>query len=439
MSTVTRMKGMGYQRQRGAVAIMFGLTLVVLIGFAGLAIDLGRFFVIKSELQNAMDACALSAASQLRPGASDTKALERATAYGNVFSKGELSDPSVWNRANFQSKELDQSVLEITFASSNSGPFKTIVLADTNTAKYVKCQYPYANLPIFFMQVLNPLMTTQTVSAMAVAKRELPTSSCLPVVVCANGTTSPYGLTKGQWLTVISGPGQNVGGFFGWGILSSPGGANQMKDALSGSYQCDVSVTGQQLYGSGLMSGLTKEWNTRFGLYASATDPDSAPPDFTGYAYSDEAGGNWPPIPPATAGFNAYSGNNSLSPTIPNFETISASLVLADKQYQNSPQPSDFPLNKYPKLQPPEAQKEKGRLYRRITAAPIAQCPVGNGPFTNVVQDWSCLLMLNPFDESGPQTATRRKAKVEFLGLASEANSPCAGGSSEAVAPVLTQ
>ena len=68
--------GRGFpRRQRGGVAIMFGLTLVVLIGFIGLSIDLGRFFVIKSELQNAMDACALSAASQLKPGAGDPNAL----------------------------------------------------------------------------------------------------------------------------------------------------------------------------------------------------------------------------------------------------------------------------------------------------------------------------------------------------------------------------
>lgn len=434
MNIVARLKGA--RSQRGAVAITLGLTLVVLIGFAGLAIDLGRFFIIKAELQNAMDACALSAASQLRPGANDTNALIRAKAYGNVFSKGAPSDPGVRNRANFQSKELDQNVLEITFAISNAGPFNAIGLADPNTAKYVKCQYPYADLPIFFMQVLNPLLTTQTVSAMAVAKRELPTSSCLPVVVCANGTTSPYGLTEGQWLTVISGPSQNVSGFFGWGILSSPGGANQMKDALSGTYQCDVSVTGQQLYGSGLMSGLTKEWNTRFGLYASAMDPDKAPPDFTGYAYSDEAGGNWQ-VPGLVK--NAYSGVNTLDPTIPNFETINNSLNLAQKQYQDSPQPTDFPLNKYPKLQPASDQAEKGRLYRRIAAAPIAQCPADNGPFTNVVNDWACLLMLNPFDESGPQTAARRKAKVEFLGLASVANSPCAGGEANKIAPVLTQ
>ena len=433
MNTVTRLKGTRHQHQRGAVAITLGLTLIVLIGFAGLAIDLGRFFVIKAELQNAMDACALSAASQLRSGAHDANALTRATAYGKVFFKTDV-DNAVKNHVNFQSMVPNPDVLEITFASSNAGPFN---VTDPNEAQYVKCQYPLTDLPIYFMQVLNPLLTTQTVSAMAVAKRELPNSSCLPVVVCADGTTSPYGLTEGQWLTVISGPNQNVGGFFGWGILSSPGGANQIKDALSGSYQCDVSMTGQQLYGKGLMSGLTKEWNTRFGLYASAMNPDTAPPDYTGYAYSDEAGGNWQ-VPGLVK--NAYSGVNTLDPTIPNFVTINNSLNLAQKQYQDeSPQPIDFPIDKYPKMQPPEEQKEKGRLYRRIAAAPIAQCPVDNGPFTNVVNDWACLLMLNPFDESGSQTAPKRKAKVEFLGLASDADSPCSGGDLNKIAPVLTQ
>ena len=49
------------RNQRGAVAIIVGLTLAVLIGFAGLALDLGRLYVNKSELQNAADSCALAA------------------------------------------------------------------------------------------------------------------------------------------------------------------------------------------------------------------------------------------------------------------------------------------------------------------------------------------------------------------------------------------
>ncbi|XYI31271.1 hypothetical protein MNJPNG_03800 [Cupriavidus oxalaticus] len=52
-------------RQRGAVAIMVGLSLAVLIGFVGLALAPGKLYVARSEQQNSMDACALAAARDL--------------------------------------------------------------------------------------------------------------------------------------------------------------------------------------------------------------------------------------------------------------------------------------------------------------------------------------------------------------------------------------
>lgn len=52
-------------RQRGAVAVIVALSLVGMIGFVGLALDLGKLFVAKSELQNSADACALAAAREL--------------------------------------------------------------------------------------------------------------------------------------------------------------------------------------------------------------------------------------------------------------------------------------------------------------------------------------------------------------------------------------
>ena len=52
-------------RQRGAVAVLVALILVVLLGAAGIVLDLGRLFVAKTELQNAADACALAAAREL--------------------------------------------------------------------------------------------------------------------------------------------------------------------------------------------------------------------------------------------------------------------------------------------------------------------------------------------------------------------------------------
>ena len=51
--------------QRGAVIITVCLLMLFLLGFIGFALDFGRLFVVKSELQTAMDSCALAAAQEL--------------------------------------------------------------------------------------------------------------------------------------------------------------------------------------------------------------------------------------------------------------------------------------------------------------------------------------------------------------------------------------
>ena len=49
-------------RQRGAVIVTVLMLLLLLLGFMAFALDLGRLFIVRSELQTAMDACALAAA-----------------------------------------------------------------------------------------------------------------------------------------------------------------------------------------------------------------------------------------------------------------------------------------------------------------------------------------------------------------------------------------
>lgn len=450
--------------QRGAVAIMFGLMAVVLIAFIGLAIDLGRFFIIKSELQNAMDACALSAASQLKPGANDANALVRAVAYGKVFTNGGVDDPNtggtegndtaIKNRVNFQGTELDLNLLQITFSSTN-GPndtstYKVEGEADPNTARFVKCEYALNSLPVIFMRVRSALPGQQTVSAWAVASRDAPVAACIPVAVCSSETGTPannFGYTVGQWITAIDGSSYATG-HFGWGSLIS-GDANQIKGELTGSPRCDVSKSNQVIHGEGLMASLSPYWNTRFGLYANGhgLDSSTAPPDHTGYAYSDAPGGNWPPIPPATQGFNAYSGSNSLSPTVPSFVTATGEYRPYNTETPPAPpplavvQPPGFPIAQYPTRMTQTEHQTLGRNLRRIVAAPVVDCSLWapGGPKDLPVKGFACVLMLNPFDESGPPTAERRKAKLEYLGVASDADSPCAGGAEFAIAPVLTQ
>lgn len=52
-------------RQGGAVAVMVGVSIVLLVGFLAMVIDLGHLYIAKTELQNAADAAALAGAKEL--------------------------------------------------------------------------------------------------------------------------------------------------------------------------------------------------------------------------------------------------------------------------------------------------------------------------------------------------------------------------------------
>lgn len=64
-----RMNG---SRTRGAVAVMTPLLMILMLSFAGLAIDVARLLIVRNELQNAADAAALAGAGGLFNPASAT-------------------------------------------------------------------------------------------------------------------------------------------------------------------------------------------------------------------------------------------------------------------------------------------------------------------------------------------------------------------------------
>jgi uncharacterized membrane protein len=66
-------------KENGFVLIVTCVTLAILLGLAGLVIDVGRMYIVKSELQAFADAASLSAAFEL-DGAKDSLARARAAA-----------------------------------------------------------------------------------------------------------------------------------------------------------------------------------------------------------------------------------------------------------------------------------------------------------------------------------------------------------------------
>lgn len=412
MKPVKTRLNLGARGQRGAVAILLGLTLAVLIGFAGLAIDLGRFFIIKTELQNAMDACALSASTQLRPGQSDPNALTRAVAYGQVFTTGGVSttdrpggEPAIMNRLNFQGTTANVQAQNIAFSTTINGPYLSLGASSPNTAAFVQCSLPLADIPIFFFRVLNPLLNTQTVSARAVATLAPSQSTCaIPVGVCrsAGGTSgNNFGLTVGQWLTQPAGPGSTYGtGNFGWIDFSPPaGGASEVAGLLNGSGQCALNVGAVVGQSGNLGNAGATAWNTRFGVYQASVSPATAAPDRTGVGFNDT---NWP------SRSNAYAGTGGAG--VSNYTQS----VATYSPYQG---PLDTPADRSIS----SAQHQAFSQLRRVAVAPVVNCDVWNtGGADPAVEGWACVLMLHPV--MGSVTAPT----VEFLGLSSNPGSPCA-------------
>ena len=56
------------QARRGTIVALLALTIVGLIGFLGLAIDLGMLAIAKTQAQNAADVAALTAALRTSTG-----------------------------------------------------------------------------------------------------------------------------------------------------------------------------------------------------------------------------------------------------------------------------------------------------------------------------------------------------------------------------------
>lgn len=417
-----RSKSVSGKRERGAVAIITGLSLAVMIGFLGLSVDLGRLFVMKSELQTAMDACALGAATGLRPGLNDPNALARARAYGKAtldasMEAGALARGDSVNKVGFQKDALNPGLVRIGFGDRLDNI--SDAWADVNTARYARCSYDLEGLAVYFMRVLDG-PTQAGVSAFATAT--MPPSSgpaCLfPIALCNNGSTSSanqWGLQPGQWQRALSDNKAALApGWFGWLDLDGKagGGAKDLKDTIALDGYCeDVKSI---LVEKGAKQGVQDAWNTRFGLYKGSYAKESSPPDLTGYSYRDVgaqngkiadnwAPSNWDSNPNQI--LNAYSGADKNSSNVANEKNYT------NASKQNLPFQADYrkAFNAYTILSAGEYASH-GRT-RRVVPVPVFNCSASTPTYIQDAQ--ACVLLLHPIAD--PKDIT-----VEYLGRAED-------------------
>ncbi|MCA7937146.1 pilus assembly protein TadG-related protein [Burkholderia cepacia] len=407
-------------RQRGAVAIIVGLALAVMIGFVGLALDLGKLYVTRSELQNSADACALSAARDL------TGAISLTVAEADGIAAGHL------NFVFFQNQSVQMLTnTNVTFSDSLTNAFltKNSVTTPANM-KYVQCTASLSNISHWFMEVLNVLPGTKianaaTVSASAIATVGGGQTTCaIPVFVCRAAGAPAYKV--GDWITSPSGSSSTYGpGNFGWAALDGSTNETALAGELSGN-TCNI-TSPPDLSTTGLKSASLRAWNTRFGIYTNGANGSSGQPDFTGYAY---VGPNYGP--PGTAGIkgDAYT------------QFVTDRTTFKSYQGDGAP-PSGSGISTNGTATASNYQTFGGD--RRVALAPEGDCSTLNGNSGKVhVTQWDCVLMLDPLPFSPGSGGV--VAHLEYLGSSVSGNNPCAthglpgsGSASGTQVPMLVQ
>jgi len=417
-----------HDRQRGAMIVTAALVLLFLMGFMGIALDFGHLFVVKTELQTAVDSCALSAARELD---GQSTALTRATSAGQVAGNA--------NRVNMQSStwsgEGQIIAADITFRDAAYA-----VTTTPAVARYAQCAHTQPNINIWLMKAMgafsgdtagNP--ATRSVTARAVATRASAQTTC-PVPVAMKpkpgGTAPNYGFVVGEWATLIQAQNASAGGQIGWANLDGSNSASETEAELNN--HCGTKV-GDTLGTPGVQTSVADVWNQRFGIYKNSGDPSVGRPDYTGYAYTAL---NWP------AQFNAYDGTPGAGApaSAQNFVTKRAAFAsCADtgtkvKGANSCESITGLSLNSFQKLANPGNVTGGHMQYgfdRRIVTVPV----IDGGSH---VIDYACMLMLQPL--SIPMTDTQ----LEFRGNAGAVGSPCtssglAGGSAGPLVPVLVR
>ena len=398
--------------QRGSVAVIVALCALALFGFAGIAIDVGRMFLNRTELQTAADACALAASSELTcdptAGTCPGSFLLNAQAAG-IYAAGR-------NTHDFQVNPVAIAAADVKFSTAlaPNANYLSIAGGASANSRYVMCIARAGGIAPWFMGVFGT--GAQTVVTSAVATRAPGQSFCnaAPIGVCS----VPGGYAVGQWITgnfTSNGNGNNanddIAGSFRWvDFTPNSGGNSEIRDQLAGSSAvCGVSV-GSNVQQPGTQQGAKSAYNTRFGIYpngANAYTASTAPPDRTGYAYPNKAPGS-PVIGIGTSAYSDYRRRQGLN--------TSTDTPFISNQYgvsgpgSNIPGTPDSTLSDYINL----------GSDRRLVAAPVIDCSGGNiVPIVSV----ACVLMLNPMSNGA-----NGSIYLEYRGDAAAAGSPCRTG-----------
>lgn len=404
------------RKEEGAFIVTVAFALLLLLGFMGIALDFGHLFVVRTELQTSMDACALAAAQEM-DGQPDS--ITRGTNAG--ITAGNLNAVDMQS-ASWSGKNR-VSGADIAFLDQNY-----LTTTSVTDARFVRCRHTQAGTQTRLIHTLSALggspayAGTMNVSASAIATLAPAQSACpMPLALHPkSGSTGPdYGFVKGDWITLLSKT-TATNGQIGWANLDGSNNASETAAELNG--RCGTRI-GDHLGTPGVQSSVIDNWNARFGMYRGSSGPSDMQPDFTGVVYTAKT---WP---------TQRSAINDFLAKRQTFATCNGGTAVMKLNACESW--IGYTLNSF--KQDLATPGSNGDLHNYGGNRRLVAVPVVDG--ANNVIDFSCMLVLQPIPAPFSQD---NDVKLEYVGNASERGSPCtsnglAGGTAGPLVPVLVR
>ncbi|HYH84755.1 MAG TPA: pilus assembly protein TadG-related protein [Pyrinomonadaceae bacterium] len=262
----------GRRGERGSVLAISTLGMLAFLLATGMCVDISHLYLVKTELQNAADAAALSAAASLN---SDDGGITKAT---------DIAVSSL-NSYEFNKKGATVGRSDVRFAV-NLRDFDTSADYNESGAKavassirFVKVTVPAKPVNVFFASVV--LGGSRNVGANAVAGMSVAPNyfeRVLPVSVITDNDGDD--ILPGNMYTIRRAPGDDVTpGNYQILAIDGSGGSDD-RTGLANGVHTFVGVGDYVGTKPGVTSGAVRQGiNTRFGEYASHLDPVTYPPD----------------------------------------------------------------------------------------------------------------------------------------------------------------
>ena len=255
--------------ERGSVLAISALGMLTVLLAVGLGIDVSRFYLAKTELQNAADAAALAGVSALN---SSPAGIEEAT------DRAVLT----MNNYNFDQQAVAFSRANVQFAKNLDGPYisEASAQADPEDIRFVKVTTPDSPVGVSF--AVSVLGSSKNLKASATAGFSVPINVfCNWIPLSVIDFDIP--MVPGQTYTIRSAPGNTVSpGNYQILAVSGRGGKDVREGLASGVDLCaEAGAVYQVDTKPGVTSGPVRQGiNTRFDDYqGDAVNPTDHPPD----------------------------------------------------------------------------------------------------------------------------------------------------------------